>query len=92
MQAPPTPPYLVKNFLLTIKAEWMLNKTTLELTKDAMPNLKEFQESAGQKDVKNVLQDYVTDHGHDIYSIPLFTDEFCTTMLDEIKNMKKHLS
>ena len=92
MQALPKPPYLVKNFLLTIKAEWMLNKTTLELTKDAMPNLKEFQESVGQKDVKNVLQEYVTDHGHDIYSIPLFTDEFCTTMLDEIKNMKKHLS
>ena len=92
MQTPPTPPYLVKNFLLTIKAEWMLDKTTLELTKDAMQNLKEFQESDGQKDVKNVLQDYVTDHGHDIYSVPLFTDEFCTTMLDEIKNMKNHLS
>ena len=92
MQASPTPPYLVKNFLLTIKAEWMLDKTTLELTKDSMKNLKEFQESDGQIDVNNVLQDYVTDHGHDIYSVPLFTDEFCTTMLDEIENMKKHFN
>ena len=41
------PPYLIKNFLLTIKAEWMLDKTTLELTKDSMKSLKEFQLSDG---------------------------------------------
>ncbi len=86
------PPYLIKNFLLTIKAEWMLDKTTLELTKDSMKSLKEFQVSAGEKDVENILQEYVTDHGHDIYSVPLFTEEFCTTMLDEIENMKQHFS
>ena len=85
-------PYLVKNFLLTIKAEWMLDKTTLEMTKDAFPSLKEFQESEGEKDVKNVLQEYVTDHGNDIYSVPLFTQEFCDTMLDEIENMKTHFN
>tara|TARA_R110002049_G_scaffold307475_2_gene508044 strand:- start:135 stop:848 length:714 start_codon:yes stop_codon:yes gene_type:complete len=90
METPPTPPYLVKNFLLTIKAEWMLNKMTLEFTKDAMESLQEFQVSMGQADIKNHLQDYVTNHGHDIYSVPLFTDEFCTTMLDEIENMKAH--
>ena len=89
MQAPP---YLVKNFLLTIKAEWMLDKTTLELTRDALPSLKKFQESDGQESVKNVLQEYVTDHGHDIYSVPLFTQEFCETMLDEIENMKQHFN
>ena len=87
-----TPPYLIKNFLLTIKAEWMLDKTTLELTKDSMKSLQEFQLSDGQGDVKNVLQDYVTNHGHDIYSVPLFTQEFCDTMLDEIENMKQHLA
>ena len=86
------PPYLVKNFLLTIKAEWMLDKTTFELTKDAMSSLKEFQESEGEKDIKNVLQEYITDHGQDIYSVPLFTKEFCTTMLDEIENMQKHFN
>ena len=90
MQPPPTPPYLVKNFILTIKAEWMLDKTTLELTRDSMDSLKAFQESDGQLSVINILQDYVTDHGHDIYSVPLFTEEFCTTMLDEIENMSNH--
>ena len=70
----------------------MLDKTTLELTKDSMKSLKEFQLSDGQSDVKNVLQDYVTKHGHDIYSVPLFTQEFCDTMLDEIENMKQHLA
>ena len=92
MQSPGTPPYLVKNFLLTIKAEWMLDKTTFELTKDAMENLRNFQESGGQKNLKTVLYEYVTHHGHDIYSVPLFTSEFCDTMLDEIDNMKKHFS
>ena len=92
MQPSPTPPYLVKNFLLTIKAEWMLDKTTLELTRDSLDGLREFQESEGQIDVKNVLQEYVTDHGHDIYSVPLFTEEFCSTMLDEIENMKTQFS
>ena len=70
----------------------MLDKTTLELTKDSMKSLKEFQVSAGEKDVENILQEYVTEHGHDIYSVPLFTEEFCTTMLDEIENMKQHFS
>jgi hypothetical protein len=83
-------PYLVKNFLLTIKAEWMLDKTTLELTRDSMQSLQDFQDSEGEKDVSNVLQEYVTNHGHDIYSVPLFTQEFCDTMLDEIENMKRH--
>jgi hypothetical protein len=92
MQSPGPPPYLVKNFLLTIKAEWMLNKTTLELTKDAMESLRDFQESGGQKDLKTILHEYVTHHGHDIYSVPLFTPEFCDTMLDEIDNMKKHFA
>ena len=92
MQPPPTPPYLVKNFILTIKAEWMLDKTTLELTRDSMDSLKAFQESDGQLSVKNILQEYVTDHGHDIYSVPLFTEEICSTMLDEIENMKAQFS
>ena len=92
MQPPPTPPYLVKNFILTIKAEWMLDKTTLELTRDSMDSLKAFQESDGQLSVINILQEYVTYHGHDIYSVPLFTEEFCSTMLDEIENMKAHFS
>ena len=92
MQPPPTPPYLVKNFILTIKAEWMLDKTTLELTRDSMDSLKAFQESDGQLSVENILQEYVTDHGHDIYSVPLFTEEFCSTMLDEIENMKAQFS
>ena len=90
MQAFPTSPYLVKNFLLTIKAEWMLDKTTLELTRDSMDSLKAFQESEGQLSVVNILQDYVTHHGGDIYSVPLFTEEFCSIMLDEIKHMKAH--
>tara|TARA_R100000664_G_C2754334_1_gene141937 strand:- start:1841 stop:2554 length:714 start_codon:yes stop_codon:yes gene_type:complete len=92
MQPPPTPPYLVKNFILTIKAEWMLDKTTLELTRDSMDSLKAFQESDGQLSVVNILQDYVTNHGGDIYSVPLFTEEFCSTMLDEIENMKAQFS
>jgi hypothetical protein len=87
---PDPPPYLVKNFLLTIKAEWMLDKTTLELTRDAMGSLNKFQEDQGQSDVKNVLQDYVRDHGYDVYSMPLFTPQFCETMLDEIQNMQNH--
>jgi hypothetical protein len=81
--------YFVKNFLLTIKAEWMLDKTTLELTRDAMPSLQQFQESEGRVDINNVLQDYVRDHGYDIYSVPLFTPKFCETMLDEIDNMQR---
>ena len=70
----------------------MLDKTTLELTRDSMDSLKAVQESDGQLSVKNILQEYVTDHGHDIYSVPLFTEEFCSTMLDEIENMKAQFS
>ena len=70
----------------------MLDKTTLELTRDSMDSLKAFQESDGQLSVENILQEYVTDHGHDIYSVPLFTEEFCSTMLDEIENMKAQFS
>ena len=34
-------PYLLKNTMLGIKSDWMLNKTTWELVKSSMKEIKE---------------------------------------------------
>ena len=92
MRSPTTPPYLVKNFLLTIKAEWMLNQTTLTLVKDSQESIQKYAESEGKEGIKNVLQNYPKVHCNDVYSVGLFTEEFCDMMLDEIENMKRHFN
>lgn len=84
--------YVMKNHLLLVPAEWMLNE---ELSKDievTKPLLKKFLEDM---DFRNTAKpedfpvlSHVKEHLPDVFSIPLFSDMFCQVMIDEINNIK----
>ena len=85
-------PYLLKNTMLGIKSDWMLNKTTWELVKSSMKEIKEFEVNDGKYDLETELTNYPKQLVNDVYSVPLFTQEFCDMLIDEIKNIRKFLS
>jgi len=84
-------PYRIKNTMLAIQSDWMINKTTLAMVQDAEPELIKFHEGDGTQKLKIPLQEYIKEELPDVYSVPLFTPDFCDMMLDEIKNMELYL-
>ena len=84
-------PYRLRNTLLGIQSEWMIDKTTLALTQDAEKDFEEYEIHEGQKNLKTTLQEYVTEVLPDVFTMPLFTQEFCDMMMDEIKHMEEYL-
>ena len=80
-------PYLLKNTMLGIKSDWMLNKTTWELVKSSIKEIKEFEVNDGKYDLETELTNYPKQLVNDVYSVPLFTQEFCDMLIDEIKNI-----
>jgi|TARA_R110002020_G_scaffold202084_7_gene405098 hypothetical protein len=82
-------PYRLKNTLLGIHSGWCIDKTTLTLIQDDEKSIQNYEDSEAQKNLKNILQQYVKKHVGDVYSVPLFTQEFCDLILDEISNMQK---
>ena len=84
-------PYRIKNTMLAIQSDWMIDKTTLAMIQDAEPDILKFHESEGKSDMKLPLQEYIKEHVPDVYSVPLFTEDFCDMMLDEIKNIENYL-
>ena len=82
-------PYRLKNTLLGVSSDWCINKTTIELIKESEPAIQEYEDKWAQVDLNNILQEYVKERVKDVYSIPLFTKEFCDMMIDEIKNMEQ---
>jgi hypothetical protein len=84
-------PYRLRNTLLGVQSEWMINKTTLALTQDAEKDFEDYEIHEGQKDLKTTLEQYVTEVLPDVFTMPLFTQEFCDMMMDEIKHMEEYL-
>jgi hypothetical protein len=86
-------PYVIKNHLLLVPAEWMLNE---ELSKDiekTKPKLKQFYDDIEYRNIAKPedfsILSHVTEHLPEVFSVPLFSDMFCQVMLDEINNIKE---
>ena len=84
-------PYRIKNTMLAIQSDWMIDQTTLAIIKDSEPEIIKFHEGDGTQELKIPLQEYIKEELPDVYSVPLFTEKFCDMMLDEIKNMEQYL-
>lgn len=85
--------YLMKNHLLLVPAEWMLEEEVSKDIEKTKPNLESFvndigyRNSASPKDFP--ILSHVTTHLPDVYSIPLFSDMYVKVLLDEINNIKE---
>ena len=84
-------PYRIKNTMLAIQSDWMIDQTTLAIIKDSEPEIIKFHEGDGTQELKIPLQEYIKEELPDVYSVPLFTEKFCDMMLDEVKNMEQYL-
>lgn len=84
-------PYRIKNTMLAIQSDWMIDQTTLAIIKDSESEIIKFHEGDGTQELKIPLQEYIKEELPDVYSVPLFTEKFCDMMLDEVKNMEQYL-
>ena len=71
-------PYRLKNTMLGINSDWCIDKTTLEIIKESEPAIQEYEDKWAQVDINNIVQEYIKEEVKDVYSMPLFTQEFCT--------------
>lgn len=85
--------YLMKNHLLLVPAEWMLEEEVSKDIEKTKPVIKSFIDDI---DFRNIAEpddfpilSHVTTHLPDVYSIPLFSDMFVKVMLDEINHIKE---
>jgi hypothetical protein len=85
--------YVMKNHLLLVPAEWMLNE---EISKDieaTKPLLKKFTNDLAWRNKAEPKEfpilSHVKTHLPEVYSIPLFSEMFCQVMVDEINNIKE---
>ena len=93
-------PYLVKNHLLLVPAEWMLNSETSRAIEETKPVVKKFHgwtPEANEPDMsyRSIAkpEDFpilkqTTEHLPEVFSVPLFSENYCELMLDEIENIK----
>ena len=89
--------YIIKNHLLLIPAEWMIENKTSEAIKTSIPNIMKIAKQEGTKDfnkqIKKLLPilDIAKNPLPETYTMPMFTEAFCDMLLDEIKNMEEYL-
>ena len=83
--------YEIKNKLLTLPADWMVNADTLELAKKSLPLLEEFDSSEGQKTPqKTPLHGVLKEELNNVFTIPFLSDVYCKILMDEIRNMQSY--
>lgn len=79
-----------------MRSEWMINEETAKLTKEVLPDIVAFGKSEGTDDgdmfVKNPLKNIIEEPLKEVYTLPLFTPEFCEMLLDEVENMKLYFN
>jgi hypothetical protein len=82
----------IKNQHLLHTCEWMLDAKTSQAIEQSKPIIEQFKDdpSLGDKiKPKDIpIFDVVKQHFDDIFSLPVFSKEYCDMILDEIQNIK----
>ena len=82
--------YKTKNILLEHPADWYINKQTFDAVKDSIPNIVDFYENKGNiSPVQNKLHNIIEEPLKDVYTVPFFSEKFCSILVDEMKNLEK---
>ena len=88
--------YLIKNFPLAVRSEWMIDEQVADLVKTALPEILAFGKSQGTDNsevfTNNLIWDLLDEPLQETYTIPLFKPEFCDMLLDEVENMKLYFN
>ena len=88
---PENSPYLMKNHLLLVPSEWMLEPEVSSAIEESKPvlktflNDKEFRTQMQPKDIP--VMKHITTHLPEVYSMPFFTEKHCLAILNEINHI-----
>jgi hypothetical protein len=82
--------YQTKNILLEHPSDWYIDKRTFKAVKKSLPNIIDFYNNQGQNNpVDNKLHKVIKEPLKDVYTVPFFSEKFCSILLDEIHNLEQ---
>ena len=74
-------------------AEWMIVPEVSKAIEETKPTIEKFKDMEYRNIAKPedfAILSHVTEHLPEVFSIPLFSDNYCKLLLDEIQNIKDH--
>jgi len=82
-------PYVYKNLALLMAGDWFLEKKVAESITDSIPAIDKFTKREGLEDPEETeLSKLIKEPVKEVYTMPMFSKEFCTMLVDEIGNME----
>jgi hypothetical protein len=83
--------YKPKNLLLMYPNDWYIQEKTLKAVKSSIQPIVDFYEDSGTKDRKKTPLDKIIEEPcKDVYTVPFFSEKFCSVLLDEMHNLEEH--
>ena len=84
--------YKVKNYLLSMQSHWMVNQDLYEAINETIPKIARFKSKRGVEDFERpAVRDFCNELFPEIFSVPLFREEWCEMMLEELDHMKQEI-
>ena len=83
--------YQPKNQLLMYPSDWYIQEQTLKAVRESIQPIVNFYQNKGLKDRQNTqLDEIIKDPLADVYTVPFFSEKFCSVLLDEKHNLETH--
>ena len=83
--------YQPKNQLLIYPSDWYIQEQTLMAVRESIQPIINFYENKGLKDrQKTQLDEIIKEPLKDVYTVPFFSEKFCSVLLDEMHNLETH--
>jgi len=83
--------YKTKNILLEHPADWYIDDQTFNAVQNSIPDIIDFYENKGNNNpVKNKLHEVIKEPLKDVYTVPFFSEKFCSLLLDEMRNLEDY--
>lgn len=81
--------YKTKNILLEHPADWYIEKKTFDAVKQSLPTIVNFYNNKGNNNPEPTkLHQVIKEPLKDVYTVPFFSQKFCSILLDEIQNLE----
>ena len=82
--------YKTKNILLEHPADWYIEKNTFAAVKDSLSDIINFYDNQGESNPKQTkLHKIIKEPLKDVYTVPFFSEKFCSILLDEMHNLER---
>ena len=85
--------YTLKNYMLSMKSNWFINQPLYQAVEESIPSIAKYRVSEGTENLEKTPASRMCKNPFpDIYTVPLFRRAWCKMMVEEIKEMEKHIA